>query len=79
MTPSNPFCATRTRELSKRVRQSSAMLAVSSSERKEESDGQMLSRRLKDEKNERWKRAKPILARPHVLRTQRTTMALRSL
>ena len=67
MTPSNPFCATRTRELSKRVRQSSALLAVSSSERKE-SDGQMLSRRLKDEKDERWKRAKPIVARPHVLR-----------
>ena len=68
MTSSNPFCATRTRELSKRERQSSALLAVSSSERKEESDGQMLSRRLKDEKDERWKRAKPILARPHVLR-----------
>ena len=68
MTSSNPFCPTRTRELSKRERQSSALLAVSSSERKEESDGQMLSRRLKDEKDERWKRAKPILALPHVLR-----------
>ena len=31
-----------------------------------------------DEKDERWKRAKPILARPHVLRRKRTTMALRS-
>ena len=70
MTSSNPSCATRTRELSKRARQSSASLAVSSSERKEENDGQIRSRRLKgwDEKDERWKRAKPILARPHVLR-----------
>ena len=48
MTPAKPSCATRTRELSKRVRQSSAILAVSSSERKEENDGRTWSRRLKD-------------------------------
>ena len=49
MTPSSPSCATRTREL--------ATLAVSSSKRKEESDGQMWSRRLRgwDEKDGRWK------------------------
>ena len=35
------ICTTRTRELSKRVRRSSVTLAVSSSKRKEESDGLM--------------------------------------
>ena len=39
MTPSNPSCLTLTRELSKRAKRSSVMLAVSSSKRKEESDG----------------------------------------
>ena len=48
MTPSNPSCATRTRELSKRVVQSPATLAVLSSERKEEIDGQTWLHRLRD-------------------------------
>ena len=47
-TPSNPSCVTRTRELSRRVRRSSATLAVSFSERKEERDGQTKPHRLKD-------------------------------
>ena len=48
MTPSNPSCATRTRELSKRVRRSSAASAVSSSQRMKESDCQTWSHRLMD-------------------------------
>ena len=61
MIPSNPSCAIRTRELSKRVRQSSAMLAVSSSRVVTPPQGW-------DEEDERWKRAKLIPVRPHVLR-----------
>ena len=61
MTLSNPSCATRTRVLSKRVRPSSATLAVLSSERKEENDGQMGSRPINGGR-------RPILARPHVVR-----------
>ena len=70
MTPSNPSCTTPTRELSKRARQSSVTLAVLSSKRKEESDGLIVIAPPQgwDEKDERWKRAKPILALPHVLR-----------
>ena len=48
MTPSNPSCATRARELSKRARLSSAALAVSFFERREENDGQTWSHTLKD-------------------------------
>ena len=68
MAPFNPSCATRTKEPSKRVRQSSATLAVSSSERKEENDDVVAPPQGWDEKHERCKRAVPILARPHVLR-----------
>ena len=69
-TSSNPFCATRTRELSKRVRRSisyvgSFFLRAKGGERWPDV---VTTPQGWDEKDERWKRATPILARPHVLR-----------
>ena len=68
-TSSNPSCATRTSKLSKCVRRSSATLVFSFSERKEERWPDVVTPPQGwDDKDERWKRAKPILARPHDLR-----------
>ena len=64
MTPSNPSCSTRTRERSKRVT-GSFMLRAEGRERRPEVVAPLQGW---DEKDERWKRAKPILAHPHVLR-----------
>ena len=80
MTPSNPSCATRTRELSKRVRQSSAALAASFFERKRENDGQTWSHRLRHGTRKMSdETCTTDSGASSCLEAQRTTMALRSL
>ena len=76
MTLSNPSCTTLTRELSKRARRSSVTLGVLILQAKvgERWPDVIAPPQGWDEKDERWKRAQPILAHPHVLRCRGATL-----